>query len=36
MPKKTKPQTTDNLTFEQAFAELEEAVRTLELGDLPL
>ena len=36
MPKKTKPQTTDNLTFEQAFAELEEAVRTLERGDLPL
>jgi exodeoxyribonuclease VII small subunit len=36
MPKKTKPQATDNLTFEQAFAELEEAVRTLERGDLPL
>ncbi len=36
MPKKTKPQATDNLTFEQAFAELEESVRTLERGDLPL
>ena len=36
MPKKTKPQAVDNLTFEQAFAGLEEAVRTLERGDLPL
>jgi exodeoxyribonuclease VII small subunit len=36
MPKKTKPLATDNLTFEQAFAELEESVRTLERGDLPL
>ncbi len=36
MPKKIKPQPTDELTFEQAFAELEESVRTLERGDLPL
>jgi exodeoxyribonuclease VII small subunit len=36
MPKKTKPQAADSLTFEQAFAELEESVRTLERGDLPL
>ena len=36
MPKKTKPQAIVNLTFEQAFAELEESVRTLERGDLPL
>ena len=36
MPKKTKPQPIDGLTFEQAFAELEESVRTLERGDLPL
>jgi exodeoxyribonuclease VII small subunit len=36
MPKKTKSQAADNLTFEQAFAELEESVRTLERGDLPL
>jgi len=36
MPKKTKPQAADSLTFEQAFAELEEAVRALERGDLPL
>jgi len=36
MPKKTKPQAVDHLTFEQAFAELEESVRTLERGDLPL
>ncbi len=36
MPKKIKPQSTDELTFEQAFAELEEPVRTLERGDLPL
>jgi exodeoxyribonuclease VII small subunit len=26
----------DELTFEQAFAQLEEAVQTLEAGDLPL
>ena len=36
MPKKTKSQAVDSLTFEQAFAELEESVRTLERGDLPL
>ena len=36
MPKKTKPQPIADLTFEQAFAELEEAVRALERGDLPL
>jgi exodeoxyribonuclease VII small subunit len=36
MPKKTKPQPIDELTFEQAFAELEESVRALERGDLPL
>ncbi len=36
MPKKTKLQAVDNLTFEQAFAELEESVRALERGDLPL
>ncbi len=36
MPKKTKPQPIEGLTFEQAFAELEESVRTLERGDLPL
>ncbi len=37
MPKKaTKPQSIDGLTFEQAFAELEDSVRTLERGDLPL
>jgi exodeoxyribonuclease VII small subunit len=36
MPKKTKPQPITDLTFEQAFAELEESVRTLERGDLPL
>ncbi len=37
MPKKTaKPQPVDGLTFEQAFAELEESVRQLERGDLPL
>jgi exodeoxyribonuclease VII small subunit len=36
MPKKTKPQSIDELTFEQAFDELEELVRTLERGDLPL
>jgi len=36
MPKKTKPQSVTDLAFEQAFAELEESVRTLERGDLPL
>jgi exodeoxyribonuclease VII small subunit len=36
MPKKTKSQPISDLTFEQAFAELEESVRTLERGDLPL
>ena len=36
MPKKAKPQPIAGLTFEQAFAELEESVRTLERGDLPL
>jgi exodeoxyribonuclease VII small subunit len=36
MPKKTKPQLIEELTFEQAFAELEESVRTLEQGELPL
>ena len=36
MPKKTKTQPIADLTFEQAFAELEESVRTLESGDLPL
>jgi len=36
MPRKTKPQPIADLTFEQAFAELEESVRTLERGDLPL
>ncbi|HTP07609.1 MAG TPA: exodeoxyribonuclease VII small subunit [Anaerolineae bacterium] len=36
MPKKTKPQPITDLTFEQAFAELEESVRTLERGDLSL
>ena len=36
MPKKTKLQPITDLTFEQAFAELEESVRTLERGDLPL
>ena len=36
MPKKTKSQAIEELTFEQAFAELEEAVRALEKGDLPL
>jgi exodeoxyribonuclease VII small subunit len=36
MPKKTKPQPIENLTFEQAFAELEDSVRKLEGGDLPL
>lgn len=36
MPKKTKALSIEELTFEQAFAELEEAVRALEKGDLPL
>ena len=36
MPKKIKAQAIEELTFEQAFAELEESVRTLEKGDLPL
>jgi exodeoxyribonuclease VII small subunit len=36
MPKKTKLQPIENLTFEQAFAELEDFVRKLEGGDLPL
>ncbi len=36
MPKKAKLQPIDGLTFEQAFAELEEAVRMLERGDLAL
>ena len=36
MPRKTKTQPIADLTFEQAFAELEESVRTLERGDLPL
>ncbi len=36
MPRKTKSQPITELTFEQAFAELEESVRTLERGDLPL
>ena len=34
--KTTKPQPIEDLTFEQAFAELEESVRKLEGGDLPL
>jgi exodeoxyribonuclease VII small subunit len=34
--KTTKPQPIEDLTFEQAFAELEDSVRTLEKGDLPL
>jgi exodeoxyribonuclease VII small subunit len=36
MPRKAKTQPITELTFEQAFAELEESVRTLERGDLPL
>jgi exodeoxyribonuclease VII small subunit len=37
MPKKTsKPQPIEGLTFEQAFQELEDSVRQLENGDLPL
>ncbi len=34
--KQTKTTPISELTFEQAFAELEESVRTLERGDLPL
>jgi exodeoxyribonuclease VII small subunit len=34
--KPTKISTLNDLTFEQAFAELEDAVRKLEGGDLPL
>ena len=36
MKKAAKVQPIESLTFEQAFAELEESVRTLEIGDLPL
>jgi exodeoxyribonuclease VII small subunit len=37
MPKKTaKPQSIEGLTFEQSFKELEEHVKLLEGGDLPL
>lgn len=36
MPKKTKAQPIEELTFEQAFAELEESVRILEKGELSL
>ena len=36
MKKAAKLQPIESLTFEQAFAELEESVRTLEKGDLPL
>ena len=37
MPRKApKLQAIEDLTFEQAFAELEESVRKLENGDLPL
>ncbi len=36
MPKKTKPSALDGLTFEQAFAELEDAIHKLESGELPL
>jgi exodeoxyribonuclease VII small subunit len=36
MKKAAKLQSIESLTFEQAFAELEESVRTLEKGDLPL
>ncbi|MBI5567584.1 MAG: exodeoxyribonuclease VII small subunit [Chloroflexi bacterium] len=34
--KQTKTLPINDLTFEQAFAELEESVRALEKGDLPL
>lgn len=36
MPRKTKPSALDGLTFEQAFAELEDAIHKLESGELPL
>ncbi len=37
MPKKTpKTQPLEEMTFEQAFQELEEQVKALENGDLPL
>jgi exodeoxyribonuclease VII small subunit len=36
MKKAAKLQPIESLTFEQAFAELEESVRKLEGGDLPL
>ena len=36
MPKKTTSTKIDELTFEQAFKELEETVAKLEDGDLPL
>ncbi|CAG1770304.1 Exodeoxyribonuclease 7 small subunit [uncultured bacterium] len=36
MKKSAKVQPIESLTFEQAFAELEESVRTLEKGELPL
>jgi exodeoxyribonuclease VII small subunit len=37
MAKKTaKPKSIENLTFEQAFKELEESVAKLESGELPL
>ncbi len=34
--KTTKPQPIEGLSFEQAFKELEESIRQLENGDLPL
>ena len=36
MPKKTAATKIEDLTFEQAFKELEETVAKLEDGDLPL
>ncbi len=36
MKKAAKLQPIENMTFEQAFAELEDFVRKLEGGDLPL
>ncbi|HEY4688277.1 MAG TPA: exodeoxyribonuclease VII small subunit [Anaerolineae bacterium] len=36
MPKKTTLTKIDDMTFEQAFKELEETVAKLEGGDLPL
>ena len=36
MKKAAKLQPIESLTFEQAFAELEDSVRKLEGGDLPL